>query len=328
MLALAKQLDTVQPTNQQVFKKELPSDMWYSRFMRRHRLSLHSSGRRASASEQRNACSVEVGDQLFDSYCKLLAQLPVDAQQIYNVDETELRIVTGQLDDEEAPYDAAGLTSADAAERCATVSVACCANAAGRVLPPFVVFRGGRSPTSPVTDYPAGTTFAASDSEYTAPELFLRWLRVFDEKIPAKRPVLLVVAGGAEQKSPLSEEATRFCQRKEIHVFRLPPNGAHFRPMAAVFKWLRRKLRLESAKFARKSGRAVSATDFGRVFTAAYSAALSPVNVVIGFRKSGLWPLDRHAVVAREAQLRRSSGTGIEGMNHFLAKATTTTSDL
>ena len=297
--------------------------MWYSRFMRRHRLSLHSSRRRASACKQQNACPVEVRDQLFDSYSKLLAQLPVEAQQIYNMDETELQIVTGQPEDEEAPNDAAALTSSDAAEHRATVTVACCANAAGRILPPFVVFRGGYSPTTPVTDFPADTTFAASDSKYTAPELFLRWLCVFDEKIPPARPVLLVVGGGAEQKSPLSEEATRFCEQKEIHVFRLPPDGAHFRPMVAVFKSLQRKLQLESVKFARKSRRAISTTDFGRVFTPAYEAALSPMNVVIGFRKTGLWPLDRHAVVAREAELQRSSGAGIEGMNHFLAKATT-----
>ncbi len=136
----AKEIDNMQPKEFQVFKNELPSNMWYSRFMQRNQLSLRQPENISVA--RIDMSTEEVRDELFEKYVALLKKYGFCSDEIYNMDETGLQLVS------KSPKIVCSRGSKrvvvrKSGERSETISIAACANASGNViLPPFIIFRG------------------------------------------------------------------------------------------------------------------------------------------------------------------------------------------
>ena len=85
------------------------------------------------------------------------------------------------------------------------ITVLVCANAAGSVIPPMVIFEGQRfNPEWSKGEVP-DTLYDMSEKGWTDQELFYYWLiEQFVKHIPPTRPVILLVDGHSSHYEPES----------------------------------------------------------------------------------------------------------------------------
>lgn len=294
MISFAKEIDSRRPENERAWKDdEMPSAMWYHRFKERYNLSLRCPRNESVARSEMS--TPEVRDEMFKRYNELLAKFKFTADVIFNMDETGMQIVT-KTPKVVARKGDKTVVSRKPGERSETISVACCANAAGTViLPPFVIFKGGSLTTNTkISNYPPDTTFACSDSGYMVSELFRHWLDLFVKKIPPARPVLLILDGHG---SHVQYDVLKFCRENLIELFCLPPHTTHlYQPLdIAVFKPLKENFKHQATKYIRKHKSKVNKQNFGQIFTPSYLRSVTPMNIVNGFKESGFWnPNDKN----------------------------------
>ena len=136
------------------------------------------------------------------------------------------------------------------------------------------------------------------------------WLRhIKDEWSPAfssdgfsilqsvsQQATLLVYDGWASHLDPSIVDAA---DRHQIHLFCLPSNTTHeLQPMdKSVFRSFETYWDEEILKFWRlHPDRQVNKDRFGKIFTPAWYKALTPTNVINGFKSTGLYPFDEDAI--------------------------------
>jgi hypothetical protein len=153
-------------------------------------------------------------------------------------------------------------------------------------------------------DFPIDATFAVSDSGYMISELFFEWMKIFVQKIPPVRPVLLVIDGHA---SHITLQVIRFARQNDVEIFCLTPHTTHlFQPLdVGVFRSLKEKFRQEASRILRRKRGKVTRKKFGKVFRPAYYKSVTPYNVVNGFKATGLWPVNRSAVNLSEVNSKK-----------------------
>ena len=99
-----------------------------------------------------------------------------------------------------------------------------CSNAAGNIMLPFLIFKG--SIALDASSYPSGVKLHCSKSGYMESELFLEFLKHFQQhrvQVPNKK-VLLILDG---HKTHVTLEAVEFCSDNEIELWCLPPHSTH-----------------------------------------------------------------------------------------------------
>lgn len=89
----------------------------------------------------------------------------------------------------------------------AQITVLVCANAAGAVIPPMVIFEGQRfNPEWSRAEVP-DTLYGMSEKGWTDQELFYYWLtELFVKQIPPARPVILLLDGHSSHYNPSASE--------------------------------------------------------------------------------------------------------------------------
>lgn len=136
---LAYEIDALQPEEDRVFSK-LPSNMWYSRFSHRHNLSVRTA--EGVSRDRLKMSTEEVRDEFFDKYEKIVKKFDLCANDIYNMDESGLRIVS-RMPKVVCKKGLKRVIVSKTSERSETITVIGSGNASGSViLPPFVIFRG------------------------------------------------------------------------------------------------------------------------------------------------------------------------------------------
>nr|XP_057943275.1 uncharacterized protein LOC131138405 [Doryrhamphus excisus] len=187
------------------------------------------------------------------------------------------------------------------------ISVLVCFNAAGKDIPPFIVFSkaypGG---VCYKTQGPADALYGWSDSGCVTSELFKRWfLRHFLVYAPKERPQLLIFQG---HKSPVNLEVVEAARKEDIILLCLPPHcSPNLQPLDAGLCPLVRKrfsALLGDANTTDATLFAVSKKDFSGVLKGAYQVAKEDEGVRVvkeSFRKCGIYPLSHFA--ANEARL-------------------------
>ena len=177
-------------------------DGWWFRFMERNpELSLRTSDPLSRV--RRNAVTKDNMDHYFSLLEKTLNDscLLNKASRIYNMDETGMpldpkplkRVARRGVRKVHAP------SSGDKSQ----ITVVACANSAGRVLPPMVIFKGERFNHQWSDGEIPDTLYGMSESGWIDQELFLYWLkRLFINHIPPQRPVLLLFDGHSSHYTP------------------------------------------------------------------------------------------------------------------------------
>ncbi|XP_051902951.1 uncharacterized protein LOC127588313 [Hippocampus zosterae] len=177
------------------------------------------------------------------------------------------------------------------------VSVLACLNAAGKDIPPFIVYSkaypGG---VCYKTQGPSDALYGWSDSGCVTSELFKKWfLGHFLVYAPKERPLLLIFDGN---KSPVNLEVVEAARKEGIILVCLPPHCAHIlQPLdAGLFPRIKQRFAalLDEMHAAEAPLFAVSKKDFSGVFKGAYQVAKGDEGIRIveeGFSKCGIYPV-------------------------------------
>ena len=166
------------------------------------------------------------------------------------------------------------------------ITILACANAAGTVIPPMVVFQGKRlNPEWTKGEVPC-TLYGMSDKGWTDMELFSYWLEdLFIPSIPPARPVLLLLDGHSSHYDP---ETIRYAASHGVVILCLPPHTTHVsQPLdVSFFKPLKMYWYDTCHRYMQDNpGRVVTKFQFSSLFSTAWYKATRPENIISGFRK-------------------------------------------
>ena len=173
------------------------------------------------------------------------------------------------------------------------ITILACANAAGTVIPPMVVFQGKRlNPEWTKGEVPC-TLYGMSDKGWTDMELFSYWLKdLFIPSIPPARPVLLLLDGHSSHYDP---ETIRYAASHGVVILCLPPHTTHVsQPLDVSFFKPLKMYWYDTCH--RYMGRVVTKFQFSSLFSTAWYKATRPENIISGFRKVGIYPFDATAI--------------------------------
>ncbi|XP_029924453.1 tigger transposable element-derived protein 1-like [Myripristis murdjan] len=189
------------------------------------------------------------------------------------------------------------------------ISVLACFSAAGDDIPPFLIYSkaypGG---VCYKTQGPPDALYGWSDSGCINSDLFKKWfLKHFLLRAPKERPLLLIFDG---HKSPLNLEVVEAARKENVILLCLPPHCSHIlQPLdTGLFSFLKQRFTaFVGDGCTAETYFLVSKKEFSGVFKEPYQAVQGEEGVRMvkeGFRKCGIYPLNRFAI--NEAHLMPS----------------------
>ena len=230
--------------------------------------------------------------------------------QIFNMDESGMPL------DPKAPRlifqkgsSACALGSGDKSQ----ITIVACASAAGFCLPPMVIWdRKTLAPELAVGELP-GTIYGLSSKGWIDCELFDVWFNNhFLRYIPSARPVLLLLDGHSSHFCP---DTIRVAAQHKVLLFALPPNTTHIsQPLdKGCFGPLKEAWRHVCHEYLTANpGKIITRYEFSRLFSKAWMGSMTISNITAGFRVTGIYPLDREAVLGPISDLSAlSEETGL-----------------
>ena len=278
------------------------SDGWWRRFKERQGdLSLRQGD--STAHVRMDAMNRETIDHYFMLLRETLTThgLMDKPSQIYNVDESGVplnprppKIVTtkGRVT-KKVRYRTSG--------RKGQVTVVGCANASGQAIPPMIIYDAARLNPAWTRDEVPGTKYGLSSNGWINTDLFEAWfLEHFLENAVSARPLFLLLDGHSTHYQP---QVIRLAVEHNCIILCLPPHTTHeAQPLdVGVFAPLKVQWTRVCHEFYQKyPGSVVTKFNFSRLFSQAWCLAVTPVNIISGFRRAGVYPLDRNVLTLTE----------------------------
>ena len=273
------------------------SQGWWEKFRRRHpELSLRSA--EPLAYHRATTLTREVMDTYFDLLEETVLQNDLVSKPglIFNCDESGMPLShrPGSVIAKKGQKHVTALVSGNKTQ----ITVLICASAAGNPIPPMVIFdRKNLNQELTIGEIP-GTMYGLNPgSGWIDQELFRDWFeRHFLQYAPAARPLLLLLDGHSTHYRP---EVVRLAASNGVIMFALPPHTTHVaQPLDVTsFHALKTYWDRECNKYmAKNPGKVVTVYQFSQLFAAAYKLAMTRENIASGFKKSGIYPLNRHAI--------------------------------
>ena len=274
---------------------------WFDGFTSRHpRLTSHSTQSLSRA--RASSANREIISDYFGKLGAVCAKLNVlmKPMNIHNMDETGVTIVHkgGKVVTEIGRKNVWSITSG---EKGKIHTILTCVSASGFLLPPFLIY-----PRQRITDKLkkkgafAGTVFTCSDTGWVNAELFLTWLKFFAQSIPPSRPVLQILDG---HSSHVSIEAIQFARNSDIHMLCIPAHTTNIlQPLdIRVFKSFKSFYNKACKKqIAEHPNRVITTEQIAGLVGTVLPQALTPVNIMSGFKKCGIYPLNPGEVTDRQ----------------------------
>ena len=219
--------------------------------------------------------------------------------QIFNVDETGISVVhkTGRVITQLGRKNVWSVTSG---EKGKTHTVITCVSASGFVVPPMMIYPRKRMNEKLKQGAVPETFFECSDSGWINEELYAKWFKFFLTKIPPTRPVLLIEDG---HSSHISIDVIKLARDNGVHLLCLPAHTTHMlQPLdVGVFKSLKSNYSTACKKYLSKHPGQVITTDvLASLLAQAWPESLTPINVMSGFRKCGIYPLNPGEISDRQ----------------------------
>lgn len=271
------------------------SSGWWESFRKRHpEISLRAPEPLA------NVRAASSHSEVLDKYYEILEDalrtndLIEKPCQIFNCDETGMPLTPHppRIVAQKGVKHSTAITSGDKTQ----ITVLACCSAGGYVIPPFVIFdRKTLKPEMTSGEVP-GTMYGLSSKGWIDSELFDLWFtHHFLAYAPPTRPLLLLLDGHSSHYNPsfVSKAA-----EEKVLVFCLPPHTTHVtQPLdTSCFGSLKRVWVEECHRYLSENpGRVITRFEFSALFHRAWVRAMTMVNIVAGFRSSGVYPLNRSA---------------------------------
>jgi hypothetical protein len=272
------------------------SNGWWEKFLKRNpQLTLRVGD--STAGVRFDAVTVENMDHYFDLLQEVFDEFEFDRhpESIYNMDETGVPLcprppkIIARKGQKKVRYRTSGQKT--------QITVLACGSATGHVLPPFIVFAAKQVSPLWTVDEVSGSRFAVSDNGWVDQELFNYWLtNHFLPNSSSRRPLLLLLDGHSSHFEPYS---IQFAREHGVIIFCLPPHTTHeCQPLdVSLFRSLKSHWQDSCHKFYQNNpGKVINKLNFCAVFKPAWLKAAVPANLINGFKKTGVYPLNRNAI--------------------------------
>lgn len=282
------------------FKNGVPTNRWWSNLKSRHgnKFTLRQPEGTASV---RHQCMDKVKvTKYFAALNQVMTEngLLVHPESIWNMDETGL-----QLDVKPrkvvAKKGTKNLHSRTSGNR-ESITVIACVNAAGKYIPPQVIVKGKTCKSLMgfnTESAPPGTNWSFSDSGWTKQGLAKLWFeRTFLKNIGLHRPQLLVLDG---HDSHNFLELIEMAIQNEIHIVEMPSHTSNWLQPCdrTLFKPLKDYYRSTAQDLMGQfPGIITCRSNFAGLFASAWERAMTPDNIISGFRSCGIYPFDPEAI--------------------------------
>jgi hypothetical protein len=275
------------------FKDGKAGRYWFEGFKKRHPNLTVRMPQPLSYARALNSTK-EVVTDFFGKLGSLYGRLNLISKpmQVYNADETGVTIVhkPGKVITELGRRHVYSVTSA---ERGRTHTVLSCISATGVVLPPCIIYpRKTKVPENFREGAGAGTLFCNSENGWINSEVYLEWFDFFLKSIPPTRPVILIQDGHA---SHVSIQLIELARANDVYILCLPAHTTHLlQPLdIGVFKSFKVFFsKACSLYLSQHPGRVITNDKIASLISLAVPNSFTPNNIMSGFRKTGIHPLN------------------------------------
>ena len=216
--------------------------------------------------------------------------------QIWNVDESGISL------DHNPPKVLAAKGSSVfsiTSGRSSTTTVISAGSALGETIPPYIIYKGQRLNKYLTTGGLEGTEYRVSPSGWSNSTLFLDFFQNHFLHHVKVRPAILLYDG---HSTHVTQDVTEAARQENVHLFVLPPHSSHcLQPLdVAVFSPFKSSLNTEIHKFLHSHpNQVITLEQLPGMIAAAYRSAMTVSNIMAGFRKTGIFPLDRSMITTK-----------------------------
>jgi hypothetical protein len=184
------------------------------------------------------------------------------------------------------------------AERGFTTTATISMSATGHFVPPMLIFKRVNMNENLKFKAPSGTLFGCHKSGWMQTDLFTKWFKHFIEHTnPSElNPILLILDGHATHTRNIV--FIKMAIENFVTVICLPPHCSHkLQPLDVSFMGpLKNFYSIAIETFLRKNpGKRITQYNVSEIFGEAYEKASSVSNAISGFKKTGIYPLDKKA---------------------------------
>jgi len=277
-------------------QKQSAGKDWLQKFLKRNQqLSLRKP--EATSLARCTSFNRQTWDEFFTNIETLMTKFNFLPHRIYNMDETALTTV------HVPPKVVAGknikqVGQVTSAERGTLVTAAACVNASGTSIPP--VFIWPRKTTRNLDHYmkgtPPGSLGLVAESRWMNAENFLKWMRhlICHTKPSNNDPLLLIMDNHISHVMP---QVIQMAKDNEVIITTFPPHTTNkLQPLdISVYGPLKSHYNAVcNGWLLSNPGKTITLYDVGELAGRAITRAITPQNIISGFRAAGICPLDRH----------------------------------
>ena len=302
--------------NHKCFKNNMPGKDWATSFLKRHKEYL-AHRMCQNIKRYRAGVSPEIINEFFDNLQDALKDIP--ASNIMNYDETNLADDPGRrkvIAKRGSKYPERIINSTKSAN---SIMYAGCAD--GSLLPPYIVYKATNIYDTWTFGGPQGARYNRTKSGWFDLQCFEDWFHSialpYLKKLPGKKMLI-----GDNLSSHLSASIVEKCEENEIAFCFLPANSTHLlQPLdVAFFSPLKKAWRTILENWKKGPGRkqaTVAKDNFPQLLKQLTEKikANANSNLIAGFTKCGLVPLNRNKVLDRIPNSTNAETTSTEDMD-------------
>lgn len=291
------------------FKHNVPGRDWVISFLKRHK----DLTARIASNIKRSRAALNVNQMT--EYIENLRQTLVDVEPnaIFNYDESNLTDDPGQkkvLTKRGLKYPERICNSSKS-----SISLMIAGNAAGDLLPPYVVYKSKHLWDTWTENGPPGARYANTQSGWFESHTFVDWFMSL--LLPKLKNILgKKVVIGDNLSSHINVEVLDLCRENNIHFVCLPPNSTHVtQPLdVAFFAPMKRAWREILSRYKETHIGSRSNVLEKQHFPALLRSLLEKIkqnaadNLISGFRKCGIVPCDPTPLIERLHSTKSGSG--------------------
>lgn len=175
------------------------------------------------------------------------------------------------------------------------VTIVACVNALGNCIPPMLLFKGIRQKPTFSDNLPNGSAVCMSPKGSMTTELFCKWLKHFSKYKPIGKVLLIFDGAACHLDVTIAEKAEEY----DIELLCLPSNTTHeLQPLdKSVFRSFEHHWDDELLKYwDQNPDRRLTKERFAHVFTPVWEKCMTVANISSGFRATGIYPYNCHAI--------------------------------
>ena len=238
--------------------------------------------------------------------------------RVYNVDETGITTVSNLPSKIIASRGKKQVGSLSSAERGQLVTVEICMSAAASFIPPLFIFPRKRMKDELMDRAPPASIAIEHETGWVQSHIFVTWIEHFLKHAnpPEARLVLLTLDGHKTHTNNLP--FIEMARANFVTVICLPPHCSYrMQPLDVSFMKPLMTYYTQAVECLLRShpSRVVSTFQIAELFGIGYVRAATIITAVNGFRKTGIWPIDRNVfdehgfAVAQPTDLVRQPNT-------------------